>query len=321
MSRNWYFPPYQSVADRRAKAAAVAAQLTKRGRGLSPVVITGRQMAHSFWGQAWCRHLESFSDFENRLPRGRSYARHGAVIDLKIMRGQIAAQIMGSQLYQATLKVQPLAPGRWQAIKQSCAGKIDTLVELVQGRLADSVMRVITDRDQGLFPTPNEISLDCSCPDWAGLCKHLAAVLYGVGARLDTQPELLFLLRGVDHLELLEQAAAGGALVTSGNAGPGLADAELAEVFGIEIAPAISTSKPKPSSLRPVKVMPPPPLPTPVKVTPTPPSPSPEPRKVFVVVRKEDRQKFIKGKLFKNTPSPNNPGPPAKRARRKTGKG
>ncbi len=308
MSRDWYYPPYISVHERRAKAATVASQLAKRGRALSPVVITGtgRKMAHSFWGQAWCRHLESFSDFANRLPRGRSYARHGAVIDLQIARGKITAQIMGSQLYQATLKVQPLAPARWQAIKQSCAGQIDTLVELVQGRLADSVMRVITDRDQGLFPTPKEISLDCSCPDWAGLCKHLAAVLYGVGSRLDTQPELLFLLRGVDHLDLLEQAASAGALATTGKSGTGLADAELADVFGIDIAPAtpVPTSAPKPPSLKPVKV------------TPTPKPKAPKPRKTFVVVQKKDIQKFITGKLNMNAFSPPKARPPTKRTHR-----
>jgi uncharacterized Zn finger protein len=238
MSYDWYYRPRMTVGQRRAKAAQAAAKMAKRGRALQPVVIAGRKIAHTFWGQAWCRHLESFSDYANRLPRGRSYARHGAVIDLQLARGTITAQIMGSTLYQATLAVKPLDPALWQAIKKECSGKIDSLIELLQGRLSDAVMRVITDRDKGLFPKPDEIDLDCSCPDWADLCKHLAAVLYGVGARLDDQPELLFLLRGVDHLELLEQAAATStqAATGAGAAAAGLAEADLAGVFGIEIA-------------------------------------------------------------------------------------
>jgi uncharacterized Zn finger protein len=258
MCASWQrFAPYVPVARRRALAAKTAAKVAKTGSPLQPVVIAGSKIAHTFWGQAWCKHLESFSDFANRLPRGRTYARHGAVIDLQLTRGKITAQIMGSQLYQAAITVTPLAPAHWQAIKQACAGKIDSLVELLQGRLSDAVMRVITHRDEGLFPQPGEIALECSCPDWADLCKHLAAVLYGVGARLDTQPELLFLLRGVDHLELVEQAASAGAQAAKG--GAGMAESDLADVFGIEIttaatppaasaAPIVSAAVPEPAA-------------------------------------------------------------------------
>lgn len=225
--------PYVSVAARRAKAAKQAAKFVKSGRKLEPVAIEGRTIARTFWGKAWCDHLESFSDYANRLPRGRTYARNGSVIDLQISAGSISALVMGSELYTLQFSIKPLEKKRWSAIKERCNGQIDSLVELLQGRFSDAVMGVITDRDTGLFPTPKQIEKSCSCPDWAGLCKHLAAALYGVGARLDQKPEMLFLLRGVDYLELLESVSS-----SSATAGPGSLDAEnLADVFGIEITP------------------------------------------------------------------------------------
>jgi uncharacterized Zn finger protein len=229
------FSPYVSVAARRAKAAKHAQKMAKAGAKLSPVKIEGRTIARTFWGSAWCAHLESFSDYANRLPRGRAYVRNGSVLDIQLARGKITAMVMGSSLYHSTIAIAPHKPARWQAIKAECAGKIDSLVGLLQGRLSDAVMRIIADRDKGLFPQPSEITLKCSCPDSAGLCKHLAAVLYGIGARLDTQPELLFVLRGVDHLDLIGAAADVTALAP---ADAGAMDAaELADVFGIEIAP------------------------------------------------------------------------------------
>ncbi len=238
------YRPYVSVAARRAKAAKHTQKLAAKGTTLAPVRIEGRTIAHTFWGKAWCEHLESFSDYENRLPRGRSYVRNGSVLDVQVAAGKITAMIMGSSLYHGTITVAPLKPAQWKAIKAECAGKIDSLVGLLQGRLSDAVLRVITDREKGLFPKPAKIKLGCSCPDSASLCKHLAAVLYGVGARLDTQPELLFLLRGVDHLELIGAAADAAVLAPVGETGA-VDAADLSEVFGIEIEPAASAAMPK----------------------------------------------------------------------------
>ena len=236
MSWDWNYRPYVTAAQRRATAEKHAQKLAKKGAKLAPVKIEGRAIATTFWGKAWCGHLESFSDYENRLPRGRTYVRNGSVIDLQIAPGKITAQVMGSSLYRGTIVIAPLAAKRWKAIKAECAGKIDSLVGLLQGRLSDAVMRVITDRDKGLFPAPSEIKLECSCPDWADMCKHIAAVLYGVGARLDAQPELLFVLRGVDHIELIGAAGDAAALAPAG--GTNAVDAaHLSEVFGIEIEP------------------------------------------------------------------------------------
>lgn len=231
---SWFsYRPYVSVAERRALAAKEAAKMAKKGIAFTPVEIKGRAIATTFWGKAWCKHLESFSDYENRLPRGRTYVRNGSVIDLKIEPAKITAQVMGSSLYKQTISITPIAGGRWKSIKDACSGRIDSLVELLQGRLSDAVMAVITDRDCGMFPLPSEIKMDCNCPDWAGLCKHLAAVLYGVGARFDHQPELLFTLRQADHGELITEAVSSQAIHATGTAG--LDAASLADVFGIDI--------------------------------------------------------------------------------------
>src|SRR5690349_6604564 len=176
---------YVSVADKRKRAERELAKLRKRGRAVAPVAIEGRKIAKNFWGVSWCSNLERYSDFASRLPRGRSYVCNGLVIDLQIEKGRIAAKVSGSELYDVTVSIAPVAAKRWQAICRDCSGTIDSLVELLQGRLAKSVMDRVCRQGDGLFPAPSEIKLSCDCPDSAGMCKHIAATLYGVGARLD----------------------------------------------------------------------------------------------------------------------------------------
>jgi uncharacterized Zn finger protein len=234
----WYgFRPYVSVARRRANAAREVSRLEKKGRKTNPVKPMGRKIATTFWGTKWCENLESYSDYSNRLPRGRTYIRNGSVVDLQITPGQIDALVAGRELYEVKIKIKPVTAEAWKDVKCRCSGGIGSMVELLQGKLSSSVMQVVTSRDSGLFPGPKEIEMSCSCPDWAGMCKHVAAVLYGVGTRLDEQPEMLFNLRRVDHLELI--AEAGNALGdTTSAAGAGettIAAGDLADVFGIEI--------------------------------------------------------------------------------------
>ena len=176
------------------KASREMDKLKKKGHPVSPVVIEGRTIVKTFWGKAWCENLERYSDFENRLPRGRTYVRNGSVIDLQIAPGEIKALVSGSEIYKVTVKVAPVAKARWKSICKDCAGAIDSLVELLQGRFSKGVMERVCRQKTGLFPSPDEIQLSCSCPDWADMCKHVAAVLYGIGARLDQQPDLLFRL-------------------------------------------------------------------------------------------------------------------------------
>lgn len=237
MSWGWGWRPYVSIAKRRRAATKAIAALKKKGRTITPIQLAGRAIAQTFWGKAWCDNLESYSDYENRLPRGRSYVRNGSVLDLQIAPGKVTALVSGSELYQVEIKIQPLKPKIWGRIKAECSGKIDSLIELLQGRLSRGVMEIMTRRKGGLFPTPAEISLKCSCPDWAEMCKHVAASLYGVGARLDQKPELLFLLREADHLDLISQAQTARTIRKTAARGKGkvLAAEALSDIFGIEL--------------------------------------------------------------------------------------
>lgn len=231
------FKPYVPVAQRRAEAAREVAKLIKKGQAIFPVKIEGRTIASTFWGKAWCANLESYSDFANRLPRGRTYVRNGSVVHLAIDKGRIEALVSGSELYKIQIDISPLPKPDWNSLKAQCAGKIGTLVELLKGKLSKAVMELVTGREHGLFPKPKEIKMRCDCPDGAYMCKHLAAVLYGVGNRLDSSPELLFVLRGVDHLELIEQAIPTAPLGAKSNA-PTLEPDDLGAIFDIEISDA-----------------------------------------------------------------------------------
>jgi len=245
---------YVPAATLRARAQRRIDKLRKDGLEINPITITGRKIAQTFWGEAWCRHLESLGDYESRLPRGRTYVRNGSVCHLDITRGEVNALVSGSVIYRVNVLIETLPAGKWKKIKSRCVGEIASILELLQGRLSDNVMSVVTDPVGGLFPGSKEISLSCSCPDWANMCKHVAAVLYGVGARLDEKPELLFLLRGVDHEELIgtEVNLAAGAGSATGR--KRIADDALADVFGIELSDAPAPRKPpaeKPTKARP----------------------------------------------------------------------
>ncbi len=232
--------PYVSVAERRQKAAKKVTALQKKGKTISPVQIEGRSIARTFWGKAWCDNLEAYSDFSNRLPRGRTYVRNGSVIDLQITKGEIAAMVSGSSIYTVKIAIRALEQPRWKTVIEHCSGHIDSLVELLQGKFSQGVMEIITCKERGLFPAPKQISMDCSCPDGAVMCKHVAAVLYGVGARLDESPELFFQLRNVDHSELIN--AAGTAIAVSRTAKPEktLKTKNLSEIFGIDLDSELS---------------------------------------------------------------------------------
>ena len=227
--------PYVPVADRRKQAAKKIAALQKKGKSISPIRIEGRSIARTFWGKAWCSNLEAYSDFSNRLPRGRTYVRNGSVIDLQTGKGEITALVSGSSIYTVKVAIRPLERTRWKALIEVCSGQIDSLVELLQGKFARGVMEIITCKQRGLFPSPKQISMDCSCPDGAIMCKHVAAVLYGVGARLDEKPELFFQLRNVDHFDLITAAGAATAVTRTTKADKALKSTDLSALFGIDL--------------------------------------------------------------------------------------
>lgn len=236
-----YFP-YVSAAERRRRAAVEIATLRAEGRVLAPVCIEGRTITRTFWGKAWCEHLESYSDFESRLARGRSYARNGSVLDLAIGKDRVDALVRGTELYTVRIEVEQLARRLWQTVVEDCAGQVASLVELLEGKLSRAVMGIVTDKERGIFPSPAQITLACSCPDYASMCKHVAAALYGVGARLDQQPELLFVLRGVDPAELLARSVGRAGAKASSRRSARLPDAALAGIFGIELVDQLPTA-------------------------------------------------------------------------------
>jgi uncharacterized Zn finger protein len=236
-----YYPPYVSVAEKKATGARALAKLLKKSkRAADPVVIAHhkRQLAATFWGKAWSDNLVRYADLANRLPRGRAYLRNGSVLDLAIAGGRVEAHVAGSELYRVTVGIAPMAKARWRRVVTRCTGRIGSLVGLLRGELSDDVLAVLTDAKDGLFPEPREMTLDCSCPDSAEVCKHVAAVLYGVGIRLDARPELFFVLRQVDQAELLSSATAGAVSRARPAAGKRIADDRLSAVFGIELADA-----------------------------------------------------------------------------------
>jgi uncharacterized Zn finger protein len=233
-----YFPPYVSVAEKKALGARELAKLLKKSkRTAEPVLLTSgrRHVATTFWGKAWCENLERYADFANRLARGRTYVRNGSVLDLSIGEGSVDAFVAGSELYTVKIGITPLAKARWRRVVSRSTGRIGSLVGLLRGELSADVLSVLCDAKEGLFPEPREISLDCSCPDSAEVCKHIAAVLYGVGSRLDRKPELFFVLRQVDQGELISSATSGAVSRSRRGAAKRLTTDKLAGVFGIDI--------------------------------------------------------------------------------------
>ena len=237
MSRYGGWAPYVSVGERRKKAEREMAKLRKKGHPVSPVSITGRTIATTFWGKAWCETMESFGDYENRLPRGRTYVRNGSVVDLQIAPTVVKALVSGSSIYTVAITIKAVPKAQWQSLCRDCTGGIESLVELLQGRLSKGVMERICRPGSGLFPKPAEIKYTCSCPDMASMCKHVAAVLYGIGARLDEQPDLLFHLRGVDHKDLVTDLGKDLPLAKTPPPSARILEGDdMAALFGLDIA-------------------------------------------------------------------------------------
>ena len=235
-----YWPRKKTVAERRADVAKAVAKAGKKGPAMTPIVLQGRKIARTFWGDAWCKNLERYQDYAYRLDRGRSYLRSGAVIDLQITAGRVEARVVGSRAtpYRVEIVIAAVAAPDWTAIQHDCAGSIGSLVDLLAGKLSDAVMARLCAEGTGLFPAPRAITFTCSCPDSASMCKHVAATMYGIGTRLDTMPELLFTLRKVTADELLASASRLLPEVRTPKSGRVLPDDGLAALFGIDLAPA-----------------------------------------------------------------------------------
>ncbi len=245
-----YYPPYVSVAEKRAKAARKLKQLKKKNPDIKPILLEGTAIARTWWGKSWNLNLERYADYSNRIGRGRSYVRHGAVLDLQIDAGKVESLVQGttSKPYSVSVKIKSVNKKIWQDIKSACEGKLDSLQELLAGKFPKALDVIFMAQGEGLFPTPKEIEFSCSCPDWAYMCKHVAATLYGIGARFDEDPELFFKLRKVKMKDLVTQAVEDKTLKLLKNAKKKTArvleESDLAGVFGIDIEePVVSNKK------------------------------------------------------------------------------
>ncbi|MDR1927198.1 MAG: hypothetical protein LBQ33_00995 [Oscillospiraceae bacterium] len=201
---DYYSTP--SVAQRKKQAEKRLAKLRKKHPDIAPISIEGNKIAKTWWGVSWCKNLERYADYENRIGRGRSYVKNGLVLDLKIAEGLITAMVSGSEVYAITIKIDKLPARKWKIISELCAKRIDSLAALAEGNFPEEFAEIFMKQGDGLFPSPKEIHMDCDCPDWASMCKHIAAALYGVGAKLDTDPLLFFSLRGIDPSELIKKS-------------------------------------------------------------------------------------------------------------------
>lgn len=235
------FPEYVPVAERRARAQKKLQQLRKKHPGIKPVLIAGRNLANTWWGKSWNSNLERYADYSNRIGRGRSYARHGSILDLQIAAGTITALVQGSQAspYRVTITIAPLAAEQWHSLRAACEGRFDSLQDLLAGQFPQALKDLFFARGSGLFPEPRDIRFDCSCPDWASMCKHVAAALYGVGARLDEDPTLFFTLRGIGIDDLITRTVADTTQALLNKAKKQstkvLGDIDVGAVFGIQM--------------------------------------------------------------------------------------
>jgi len=202
---------YVTVQERKNKAIKAVEKLRKKNKDISPIIIEGRSIEKTWWGKAWNSNLESYSDYSNRIQRGRSYVRNGSVLDLKIEKGIVRALVQGSRAkpYEVDVRINRINEDLWKKIIKSCEGKIESLQELIDGKFPKALSELFTAKGNGLFPSPKEIDFSCSCPDWASMCKHVAAVLYGIGARLDDNPEMFFSLRDVNIEDLISKVIQG----------------------------------------------------------------------------------------------------------------
>jgi len=246
-----YYPPYITVAEKKAKAARKLKQLKKKNPDIKPILLEGRSIAKTWWGKSWNLNLERYADYSNRIGRGRSYVRHGAVLDLQIDSGKVESMVQGtrSKPYSVGIKIKAINKKIWQGIKADCKGKLDSLQELLAGKFPKTLGEIFTAQGKGLFPSPKEIEFSCSCPDWAYMCKHVAATLYGIGARLDEDPALFFKLRKVEMKGLITQAVEDETrkLLKKAKKKTGriIAESDLADVFGIEMEDHVVFDKKK----------------------------------------------------------------------------
>lgn len=203
----WYnFPVYKSIGALKAECQSFLKKYEKKHPDVQPIIIEGKKIATTWWVEAWNKNLERYSDYDNRLSRGRAYVRSGCVIDLKICEKEVIALVKGSSLYRVKVRIDPLSPSKTKTLSQKCTDKIENINALIAGNFPKEMSELFLNTKNGLFPSPREIHFACDCPDDAYMCKHVAAVLYGIGRRFDDNPLLFFKLRKININELIRNS-------------------------------------------------------------------------------------------------------------------
>ena len=231
----WGFREYVSVGEKRKKAEREIAKRKKKDPDIAPVVIEGKKIAKTWWGKAWTGKMESYADYSNRIGRGSAYVKNGFVIDLRIAEGEVSSVVMGSSAYKVKVSIAPIGKKKWEKLAAGYGRRIDSLGALMEGHFPKELEAGLLDSE--LFPSPKEIKFSCSCPDWAYMCKHVAATLYAVGARFDQDPMLFFSLRGIDVTMLIKKSIdekMKSMLANAKKKSPRvIKDADIGELFGI----------------------------------------------------------------------------------------
>ena len=230
-----------TMAELGQKARASAAQLERKGRMLTPALVEGRTIARTWWGKAWVSNIERYADFSNRVGRGKRYVRAGCVIDLQVSKSRIEAVVQGSRKkpYEVSVYIEPMGDEAFAALLERCSTRADSLESLVAGDFPQEMKNQLTAGRDGIFPAPALVRFDCSCPDSALMCKHIAAAIMGVAPLLDANPLLLFELRGINTQDLVKRSVEQKLNLMLANADApsprilDVSDDELTRLFGV----------------------------------------------------------------------------------------
>lgn len=251
---DWGYGNYVPAAVKKARLEKKLERMKKKNADLAPIQVSSRKLANTWWGIAWNTNLERYADYENRIDRGKTYLRSGAVLDLRIESGKVHGLVQGSRAkpYQVDIIIGSLRPEAWSRVSASCRGSIQSMKDLIGGKFPQALSELFTEKGTGLFPSPREIGFGCSCPDYAGMCKHVAAILYGVGVRLDEDPTLFFKLRQVDVSDLITETltqATDSLLEKSVTRSKRvLADDDLGDLFGVDFQDVVAARSVAPAA-------------------------------------------------------------------------
>ena len=171
-------------------------------------------IGETWWSRRWISVLESFH-MGARLGRGRSYARRGQVVSIEVGPGVVTAKVQGTRgrPYSVTIRLTPLSDEQWESATGAMASRAIFAAKLLSGEMPRNIEEAFDEAGMALLPTKvKDLRTDCSCPDWANPCKHIAAVYYLLAERFDEDPFLIFKLRGRtrdDMIAVLREKRAG----------------------------------------------------------------------------------------------------------------